>query len=113
MGKIIAPCGIICSSCPAFLATRNNDTIAREKIATQWSQDYETNIVSQDINCEGCLEEVHFKYGEDCPIRKCCLDKGFTSCSECPDYSCGKLENFFGFVQEAKLNLDKLRQKRI
>jgi hypothetical protein len=36
---MIAYCGLVCSNCPAFLATKNNDNTAREKVAAFYQED--------------------------------------------------------------------------
>ena len=36
MPKMIAYCGLVCSNCPTFLATKNDDDAAREKTAAAY-----------------------------------------------------------------------------
>ncbi len=38
MSKMIAYCGLVCSDCPTFLATRNDDDAAREKTADLYAE---------------------------------------------------------------------------
>lgn len=38
MSKMIAYCGLICSDCPTFIATQNDDNVARAKTATLYSK---------------------------------------------------------------------------
>ncbi|MCK4824426.1 DUF3795 domain-containing protein, partial [bacterium] len=40
MEKMISFCGIVCTECPAFLATKNDDDNERKKIAEMWSKQY-------------------------------------------------------------------------
>ncbi|MCK4571680.1 DUF3795 domain-containing protein, partial [candidate division WOR-3 bacterium] len=47
MDKMIAYCGIICTECPAFLATQKDDDEERKKVAEMWSTD-EHNIKLED-----------------------------------------------------------------
>jgi len=54
--KMIACCGLICLSCPAFLATRNDD-VARAKTAAHFLEKFGFNFKTEDINCDGCLSE--------------------------------------------------------
>ena len=37
-------CGIYCSQCPAFIATRNNDSKLKTKVAHDWSLFYGIEI---------------------------------------------------------------------
>ena len=57
MEKMIAFCGTVCTECPAFLATKQDDDNERGKIAESWSKQYNADIKPEDINCEGCLSE--------------------------------------------------------
>ncbi len=44
MSRIIAYCGLVCSNCPAFLATKNDDDAAREKTAAFYAKEYGFNL---------------------------------------------------------------------
>jgi multimeric flavodoxin WrbA len=35
--------------------------------------------------CGGCIETNGHPFHGECPVAKCCQDKGFTHCGECPD----------------------------
>lgn len=50
---MIAYCGIDCSSCKAFIATKNDDDDLRAEVASEWSEIYNTTINSHHINCDG------------------------------------------------------------
>lgn len=44
--------------------------------------------------CGGCIEtNGHPFYGE-CPVAKCCQDKGFSHCGECAEIPCPKLYEY-------------------
>jgi hypothetical protein len=47
-GKIIAFCGILCSDCPAYLATQAADDEALAKQAAEWSSD-EYPLTADDL----------------------------------------------------------------
>ncbi len=57
MEKMIAFCGIVCTECPAFLATQKDDDNKRKKVAEMWSKQFKSEIKPVDINCDGCLIE--------------------------------------------------------
>ena len=38
MEKIIAYCGLICSECPAYIATQKDSDEERKKVAEKWSK---------------------------------------------------------------------------
>lgn len=111
MTEMISFCGLTCSECGAFQATKNNDDTKREEIAALWSKEYKTNIQPEDINCDGCISEGGklFNYPKVCEIRKCGKEKGVVNCAYCSDYSCEKLDKFFEMVPDAKKKLDELK----
>jgi general stress protein 26 len=44
--------------------------------------------------CGGCEATNGKPFHGECPIAKCCQDKGFAHCGECPDLPCGKLRAY-------------------
>lgn len=111
MEKIIGFCGLICSECPAYLATQKDDDNERKKVAEMWSKEFNETIKSEDINCDGCLDDERvFNYCKKCEIRKCGLEKNLKNCAYCDDYACEKLEKFFEMAPEAKTTLEKIRK---
>jgi hypothetical protein len=109
MSKMIAYCGLVCSSCPTFLATRNDD-VAREKTAAYYSEKFGFNLKPEEINCDKCLSEGGklIGYCQSCEIRKCCREKAFDNCSVCNDQPCEKLIKFHEFSPDAKASFEAL-----
>jgi len=111
MEKIIAFCGTVCSECPAFIATKNNDEHKRRETARSWSKLYNADIKPEDINCEGCISEgKRFNYCNVCEIRKCGQDKDVKNCAYCSEYICEKLDRFFKIAPEGKIILDEIKR---
>lgn len=110
----IAYCGLNCTECPAYIATQKNDQTLREKVAAEWSREFNIDISIDDINCDGCYstEGVLFSHCLECPMRICALDRPLETCAECDEYPCKDLEEFFGLVPSAKSKLDSLRITR-
>ena len=111
MENVIATCGLICSECPALIATQNKDTDALKALAKTWSEAYETSLSAEDCTCDGCHSTTGpwMSHCAECEIRACGTEKGVENCSACTDYACDKLVKFFEFVPEAKATLDGLR----
>ena len=112
MSRLIAICGLICSDCPAYLATQAGDQAAIEKVAAQWRQEYNApNITAASVYCDGCVTEGR-KCGHcaECQIRACGLAHGVANCALCADYaSCAKIAGFFQMVPAARATLDSVR----
>jgi hypothetical protein len=87
---ILAPCGINCAECPAYLATQNNDKAKLEEILKSWTSDPKRTVES--ILCDGCFGESVSKDCRECWIKECVKDKGIETCAECGMYPCGRLD---------------------
>lgn len=112
MDKIIAYCGLICTDCPAYIATQADDRAALEKVAAQWREEFDApNITVESILCDGCLTHDGRKCSHcfECDIRACGLERNVVNCAHCADYGCDKLERFFGFAPDARTILDGIR----
>jgi predicted nucleic acid binding AN1-type Zn finger protein len=112
MEKIIAYCGIVCSECPAYIATQNNDDAKRRETAEQWTKQFGHEMKPEDINCDGCLTDTGriVSYCAICEIRKCARERGMVNCAYCDDYACDKLEKFFEMAPMFRATLDEIRK---
>ncbi|RLC92225.1 MAG: hypothetical protein DRI77_13120 [Chloroflexi bacterium] len=112
MDKMIAYCGLVCTECPAYVATQNDDQEALKRVAAQWSQQWNADITPEYCICDGCLAFEGRLGGHciECPVRACGVEKKVQNCAYCGDYPCQELEKFFVFAPEAKVALDKIRQ---
>lgn len=110
---MIAYCGLVCSDCPAFIATQASDRSALEQVAVQWREEYDSpGITVESVICDGCLGEGGRKCSHcaECEIRTCGAERDVVNCAHCGDYVCQKLEGFFGFVPDARAVLDGIRR---
>jgi hypothetical protein len=115
MVKLIAYCGLVCSNCPTYLATQNNDDDARAKTAVLYSKKFGFSLGPEDINCDGCLSSGGrlIGYCSACNIRKCCSAKGLANCTACKEQPCEHLKKFHASSPDAKDSFKKLlRQQR-
>jgi hypothetical protein len=112
MDKIIAYCGLVCTDCPAYIATQADDRAALERVAAQWREEFSApNITVESVICDGCLTDEGRKCGHcfECEVRACGVEHGVANCAHCDGYVCDKLETFFGFVPDARVTLDGIR----
>ena len=94
MKEIIAPCGITCTGCQAYIATQANDSDKLNEIAKNWS-DEDTQYKLADIVCDGCFSQRVHTFCKDCEVRNCAIEKGYQVCSECAMYPCDRLSNLW------------------
>lgn len=113
MDTMVAACGLICTKCPAYIATQKDDDQERAKVAEDWSK-WGDRLKPEDINCDGCIETEKrlFRFCTMCGVRKCAIDKGLENCAHCDDYSCQKLDDLLKSMDalDAKKNLDEIRK---
>ena len=108
MKQLIAICGLDCSKCDAYIATKNNDQALREKTAKYWSELNHVTILPEHINCEGCrMDGVKTVFCSNfCEIRKCAVAKGYTTCGDCSEKdACPKVGAIWQHNPQAKENL--------
>jgi hypothetical protein len=105
--------GLVCSNCPTYLATKNDDDDARAKTAAFYAEKFGFDLKPEDINCEGCLTVGGrlIGYCRTCGIRKCCSDRGLENCALCDEQSCEKLIKFHEFSSDAKASFDALKKE--
>lgn len=99
--SLTAHCGLNCSTCKIFLATRENDAARKnalkEEIAAIILERYGRQMsVNQITDCDGCRAEGGrlFSGCLECEIRKCAIEKKVESCAFCTDYPCENLHRF-------------------
>ena len=88
---MIAPCGLECSRCVHYLATRNS---AARKQVEQWSAIL--NIPIETITCKGCraqagqipLQQHLFGDAQRCSIYGCAQRKKAEYCGPCDQFPC-------------------------
>ena len=113
MSRMIAYCGLVCSNCPAFLATQSDDDVARAKTAALYSEKFGVHLKPEEINCEGCTSKGgrQIGYCRSCGIRQCCSGRGLDNCAACSDQPCENLIKFHEFAPDAKACLEALKKQ--
>lgn len=107
--KMIANCGLICTDCGAYIATKNNDEKKALETAEEWSKAFHINVKLEDVWCDGCLVEgKKCAHCYECEIRKCAHAKGVPNCAHCPEYKCEIIKGFFQMVPPAEKLLDEI-----
>ena len=95
-------CGIYCGACLCKIVQeyQNIDEVAAL-----------TGRTIAQLTCSDCKTA---QMADDCCFVKCCIDKGFNNCSECPEMPCRDLNSFAndGFNHHAATitNLYRIRE---
>jgi len=111
MGKLIAACGTDCTECEAYKATHVNDSAAIERIAKEWSKNYNISIEPSNVWCDGCMTESPRKCAHcpECDVRLCAIERNISTCAHCLDYPCNNLKKYFEQAPDLRANLEEIR----
>ncbi len=119
MSETLAYCGLICQTCPIYIASRIVDETERlrekTKIAKICLENYGIHYKPEDItDCDGCWAENDqvFSSCGSCEIRRCARQKTIENCALCEEYACDKLKAFFATEPNAKMRLDVIRGEK-
>lgn len=108
MTELIAPCGIDCQICDAYIATQTGDTALRQKLAENYLKNFGKEIPLDQLACDGCGEKgSHIGFCAVCEIRACAFAKGYKTCAECESFPCEKGSFIW---KEGSKSLEKLTQ---
>jgi hypothetical protein len=108
--NIIAYCGLLCSECPAFIATQTDDKEMRIKTAKGWSTK-DNKVDADDIICDGCPGEGRVNvFCSECVVRRCAIKRGHVNCAACDEYACDELKRLWNIIQspDAVERLEKI-----
>ena len=108
---MVSFCGLVCSECPAYIVTQEDNDEKRAGVAQMWSEQYGMEIKPSDINCDGCVSDSKRLIGHChvCEIRICGKQKGVENCAHCDEYPCATLVAFFKMAPRAKEQLDDIK----
>jgi hypothetical protein len=117
MERIVAYCGVVCSECDAYVATRANDLDALERVAQRAREEFGVeDATALTAMCDGCLDDDgrQIGYCATCEIRACALARGLggpppLNCAYCDDYACETLARFLAHEPEARTVLEVIR----
>jgi hypothetical protein len=109
--KMIAMCGLVCTECPAFVATQSDNNAKRKEVAEAWSSE-KHQFTPEEINCDGCLSTDGrlLSFCNECDIRNCAFEKEVANCAHCSEYACETLDKMFDQTSKARKNLDEIRK---
>jgi hypothetical protein len=99
---IVGACGDVCSECPRYLLTLNNDINGLKKLAELWQRlGFRDKMISPDeLKCQGCRKENPCAHN----IINCENLTGKTNCGECDSFPCEKINMAFQKTEDLKNN---------
>jgi predicted RNA-binding Zn-ribbon protein involved in translation (DUF1610 family) len=98
----VAPCGLYCGVGAIFIAHRDNNQKFKERLVGLYKGEVpglgklpnSENLTPEDMKCRGCLSDELFMHCQQCEIRACTQEKGYTGCHECDEFPCQHIEDF-------------------
>ncbi|MBN1661510.1 MAG: DUF3795 domain-containing protein [Anaerolineae bacterium] len=112
MEPMIAYCGLVCTDCPAYVATQANDWDALDRLAVYAREHYgQPDATAESTMCDSCKSDSSrlCGYCAVCDVRACAMALNLANCAHCADYACDKLERFWSMAAEARTTLDAIR----
>ncbi len=107
MTEHTAYCGMDCSKCPIFIASKYSYD-ERAVIAAKYTTP-EHPLTADDLQCDGCCSSGNlYRFCSECAVRICGLSKKVTVCAQCSEYPCVELENMFEKNPGTREKLDEL-----
>ena len=99
---LIAPCGLYCGVCAIYIAHRDNNQKFKERLVALYKGGVpgkgtlpnSDNLKIEDMQCDGCMSDNRFMHCQQCEIRECTQEKGYTGCHQCDEFPCEHIENF-------------------
>jgi len=119
----IAYCGLDCSGCDVYQATKFDDDEMRRAYADKVSAQWKIEVEPATVNCHGCRDNrPKTGFCALCEVRKCAIDRKLENCASCDDYGCEKLQKVHAAminvgksidgVATASLNLEAIRRDK-
>ena len=119
----IAYCGLDCSGCEVYQATKLDSDDRRKEYADKVFAQFKVTVEPATVNCHGCRDErPKTGYCAMCEVRSCTIERGLENCAYCEDYGCEKLQKVHKAmisvgktkdgVPTALLNLEEIRRDK-
>lgn len=118
----MAYCGLDCSDCAVYVATKTGDDSLRQAFAAHESARWKIQIEPARLNCHGC-KDLQPKSGfcATCEVRQCAMERKVEDCATCVEFPCPKLDRVHAAmvnvgkavdgIAKARINLDRKRRE--
>lgn len=111
--SVAAPCGLFCGACSIYQAANRGDSAFLEAAAVGIAEMLGHTVMSDELDCQGCLSDVRAVQCRECVLRDCATSKGLIFCSQCSEFPCQPLIDFSndGFAHHTEV-LDNIRDQK-
>ena len=100
--ELLAPCGLYCGVCAIYIADRDNNQKFKGRLVDLYKGEVtgkgtlpnSETLSTENIRCRGCLSDDLFMHCQQCGIRDCVVEKGYTGCHQCDEFPCQHIETF-------------------
>jgi hypothetical protein len=100
--ELASPCGLYCGVCAIYIAHRDNNQKFKERLLALYKGGVpgkgtlpnSEGLSIDDMQCDGCMSDNRFMHCQQCEIRDCTREKGYTGCHRCDEFPCEHIENF-------------------
>ena len=106
MDKLIAYCGINCSTCPLFIATSTENISLKQELAGKWGEIYNCTFDIEEMKCYGCKSGRKFFLSDKCNITQCNTSKGVHTCKQCSNSPCKRINEFYEWQKNNKTGVE-------
>jgi len=98
----VSPCGLYCGVCAIHMAHRDNNEKLKKRLVALYKGGVPgkgklpggENFTTADIRCKGCMSDDLFMHCQQCDIRNCTTQKGYTGCHQCDQFPCNYIDEF-------------------
>lgn len=117
----VAYCGLDCSDCAIFAATKTGNDALRQAYAAHESARWKFRIDPARLNCHGCRDlQPKSGFCGTCEVRRCAQERTLENCATCAEFPCARLDRVHAAmvnvgkavdgVAKARLNLERIRR---
>mgnify|MGYP000188545039 CR=1 FL=1 len=92
--KLIGACGLYCATCNIYRSHKTSDRERQEEIIRGIFGE-NSDVKPEDVTCDGCRGAMDLHWSPSCEIMLCARNRKLLACSQCPDFPCELLENFW------------------
>ncbi|MCX6991554.1 MAG: DUF3795 domain-containing protein [Kiritimatiellaeota bacterium] len=110
--KEVGACGNNCAACLDYRVLTEDRDDLRRQVASAIKREMNLDIPLDQVGCDGCWGGIHTAWAAslDCKIRQCVEARNYTTCADCPDFTCATyLKQFLENSDQAK-NINAIKQ---